>query len=166
MRNCQLSLVTCPTNPWRSGNCQLSRAFTLIELLVVMGIFAIMIGFTSINLIRPQTTSSLYTTIDQINSDLKQQQIRAMSGDGASSYGVYFETNRYTLFTGSAYSVGASDNFIVNLEGGITISNPQTSVVFAQRSGETTSTSFTITNTNSGEQKIITINSLGAITIQ
>ncbi|OGE11288.1 hypothetical protein A3A60_02000 [Candidatus Curtissbacteria bacterium RIFCSPLOWO2_01_FULL_42_26] len=139
--------------------------FTLIELLVVMGIFAIMFGFASINLLRPQTQANLDTTLSTIVADLKEQQIRAMTGNGPSAYGVYFEPSRYTLFTGSIYSAGAADNFSVNLEGGITIS-PTTSVVFVRRSGQTTATTLTITNTNSSEQKTITINTLGAVTIQ
>ena len=139
--------------------------FTIIELLVVMGIFAIMFGFASINLLRPQTQATLDTIVTTLVSDLKEQQIRAMTGDGPSAYGVYFEPSRYPLFTGPIYSASAADNFSVNMEEGITIS-PTTSVVFAQRSGETTTTTFTITNTNSGEQKTITINILGAVTIQ
>lgn len=137
----------------------------MIELMVVMGIFALMLGFASINLIRPQTQANLDTTVTTLISDLKGQQIRAMSGDGPSAYGVFFEQNRYTLFTGSSFSAGATDNFSVNMEGGITIS-PTTSVVFAQRSGETSTTSILVTNTNSNQTKTVTINQYGAASIQ
>src|SRR3989344_9266975 len=78
-----------------------TSGFTLVELMVVMGIFALMLGFTSINLIRPQTQANLDTTVTTLVSDLKEQQIRAMTGDGPSDYGVNFEPGRYTLFTGS-----------------------------------------------------------------
>src|SRR3989344_6035142 len=132
-----------------TGNRKTS-GFTLVELMVVMGIFALMLGFASINLIRPQTQANLDTTVTTLVSDLKQQQIRAMSGDGPSAYGVYLEPNRYTLFTGSSYSAGATDNFSINMDGGVTLS-PTTQIVFAQRSGETNTTTITVTNTNSNQ---------------
>ena len=142
-----------------------TSGFTLVELMVVMGIFALMLGFTSINLIRPQTQANLDTTVTTLVSDLKQQQIRAMSGDGPSAYGVYLEPNRYTLFTGSIYSAGATDNFSINMDGGVTLS-PTTQIVFAQRSGETSTTTITVTNTNSNQTKTITINQYGAALVQ
>ncbi len=130
-----------------------------------MAIFALIIGYTSINLIRPQTKASLDTTVTTLVSDIKEQQIQAMAGDSASAFGIYFESNKYTLFKGGIYNPLSSSNFAINLDQGLSI-NTTASVVFTQRSGETSPTSFILKNNTSNEQKTITINSFGAVTIQ
>lgn len=166
MRNCQLLTV----------NCQLSRGFTLIELMVVMGIFALMLGFASINLLRPQTQASLDTTVKTLVSDIRVQQIKAMAGDtqdtgSALDHGIYLESNRYTLFRG-AYNPTEPSNFIINLETGLQLTTtlPSSQIVFSKRSGEISGfvagqNTITLQNTQSAEQKIITINRYGAVTI-
>ena len=143
---------------WRAG-------FTIPELIIVMSVFLLLTGLITSNLVNLQRRTSLSTVITTLISDLKQQQIRAMSGDGPSAYGVYLEPNRYTLFTGSIYSAGATDNFSINMDGGVTLS-PTTQIVFAQRSGETSTTTITVTNTNSNQTKTITINQYGAALVQ
>lgn len=145
---------------------RISQGFTLIELMVVMGIFALMIGFASINLIRPQTQAYFDTSITTLVADLKEQQMRAMTGDGATIYGVRFNSNNYILFTGSSYPL--TDNFTINLNSNLQISPNPTTIVFAQRSGETgtATTTLTVTNSASGEHKDIIINNLGGIKIQ
>jgi prepilin-type N-terminal cleavage/methylation domain-containing protein len=147
-----------------TSHFKVKAGFTLIELVVVMGIFAIMVGFASINLIHPQTQASLDTTLTSLVSDLKEQQIRAMTGDDKSAYGVHITANNYTLFTGSSYSTG-TEYFTVSLNSGLSISTPS-DIIFAQRSGETTQATFTLTNSTSSESKTIIINTLGAIKIQ
>ena len=146
-------------------NFQFDPGFTLIELMVVMGIFALMVGFASINLIRPQTQASLDTTVTTIVADLKEQQIKAMTGNGASSYSVRFNNSNYILFTGSSYP-SPTDNFTINLDPNLQITPNPTTIVFAQRSGESNTTTLTVTNTASSEQKTIIINILGSVTIQ
>ncbi len=170
-----------PTVHSKSSNTaarQNLSGFTVIEVLLVIAIFAIITGFTSINLLKPQTKASVETTATTLVSDLKEQQLKAMAGDGegqssAQYFGIYFESNRYTLFRGS-YVSGDANNFIVNLNPSITLTNnlpvsPGNQIVFVKRSGEAQnyasgSDSVTLRNTTTGEQKILTINRYGAIT--
>lgn len=86
-----------------------SEGFTLIEILVALGI-AIIIG--SIILVDFQflkEKSNLNNESDAIISALKLAQNKTLSSEGASSYGVYFNTStnpqEYTIFRGSNYVV-------------------------------------------------------------
>ena len=150
--------------------------FTLIELALIMGIIAILVSFITINLLKPQTTASTASTVQILGADIKEQQIKAMSGDtdgesSTDSQGIYFESNRYTLFRGPNYASG-SHYFQVDMDQNLILSNtlPSSQVVFGKRSGEVASyapgsDTITLSHTQSGEQKIITINRYGAITI-
>src|SRR4030042_5273018 len=96
------------------------KGFTLIELMVVMAIFALITGFGALNLVNLQTKSSLAAHVNTLVADIKEQQIKTMAGDmgGTASqieFGIYFESNRYTLFQGPTYSSSDPDNFIVDL---------------------------------------------------
>ncbi len=155
--------------------------FTVIEVLLVMGIFAIISTFTTINLLKPQTKASIETVASTLVSDLRQQQIKALVGDSegqasAQYFGIYFGSSSYTLFRGSSYGLDPAGDFIINLNPNITLTNtlpvsPGNQIVFVKRSGEVSgyvsgSDTITLLNTASGEQKTITINRYGAITIQ
>lgn len=153
------------------------KGFTLLELIIVMTIFAIMAGFVTINLIKPQTSASVDATANVLASDLKAQQIKSMVGGSDSlpqpqNFGIYFESNKYTLFSGSVYNPNDPNNFIVSLDINISIVNNsfQQPTVFARRSGEVTglpsgSNSLTVQNIETGDQKILTINRLGSLSV-
>ena len=173
--NCKLDL---PAGEAGIRNWKFARGFTIIELLLVIGIFAIVATLATINLVKPQTQASVDSTTQTLTADLKQQQLKAMAGDseGASSaqvHGIKFFSDRYILFRGSTYQVGESSNFEVKLETNITLTSinfPSAEVVFLRRSGEVLnytagSNNVTIQNTQSSEQKTITVNRYGAITI-
>src|SRR3990167_5666809 len=103
------------------------QGFTLIELALIMGIIAILISFMSINLLKPQTTASTSSTVQILGADIKEQQIKAMSGDSdgessTDSQGIYFESNRYTLFRGPNYTSG-SHYFQVDMDQNLILSN-------------------------------------------
>lgn len=149
------------------------KGFSLIELLLVIGIFTILSSFAFINLSRSQNKVSLDAAVDTIVSDLRAQQLRAMIGDSeggasGSAYGVYFETDKYTLFKGTSYSAGAASNLVVNLDKGTTLTTinlPSTSIIFAQRSGDVSGfvlaqNSVTLQDP-SGNQKVISVNKYG-----
>jgi len=152
---------------------KLQSGFTVIEVMVVVTIFTLLIGFASINLVRPQTQASLDTIVKTLVSDIRQQQVKAMGGDtdstsAAIEHSIRFETNRYIIFRGITYNPSEPSNFAVDLDGSLQIS-PIQEVVFVKRSGEVlvgAPMTINITNTQTGQQKIITINKYGAITIQ
>lgn len=139
--------IACPpklsSTERRRVNCWRSQhGFTFIEILLVMAAFAILISFTSFSFLRSQKESRLDTTVQTLASDLKDQQTKAMSGgsDGSShlAQGIFFETNRYILFSGNTYNASSPNNFAVDTKEGINIFTtfPSNQIVFSQNNGE------------------------------
>jgi hypothetical protein len=140
-----------------------------------MGLFSALVGIAGVNLIKPQVSINIDSTVNLLVSDIKAQQIKAMSGGtegnvASQSYGIYIEPTRYTLFTGTTYNAGDTTNFVVNIEQGITLSNNLTSsqIVFAKETGEiisyTNGSNIVVTH-SSGVFKTININALGVANI-
>ncbi len=163
----------------RSGGINMNkiqRGFTIIEIIVVLGILATLLSIGYVRFTDIARRAPLSATVETVIADLRGQQTKAMSGYAgggtvADDYGVYFDTNSYTLFKGSAYPTGDSANAITVLPEYITFSSvvfPDSSVVFTKGSGEVSDYSasgntITLTQTLSGEQKTITINRYGAV---
>lgn len=142
----------------------------MVELLVVMGIAGLLLSLIVINLIRPQISTAVTGSTDLLVSDLKQQQIRAMSGEGVA--GIYFEKASYTLFNGLAYSSDDPGNFTVSLPNSLefTANNfPNSILVFASGSGEVVGyvsglDSVKIGNPLGGDTRTVKINRYGVVT--
>jgi len=135
----------------------------------VLSILTTLLGFVTINLSSSQQKTSLSTTVQTIISDMKAQQIKAMTSDTEgrptpSSYGIHFDANQYVLFHGSAYLSTDPSNFVVPLPPNLECTIP-TDVIFSQRSGEIgASTAITIENVTSSEQRTIQLNKYGVVT--
>jgi len=151
------------------------NAFTLVELILIIGLFAVLSMFMTINLIKPQVSINIDSSLNLLISDIKNQQMKAMSGstDGnisAQNYGVYIEPSQYTLFTGTTYNPTDPLNFVVNLDTGVTLTNNLTSsqIVFAKETGDIISyingSNIVVTH-SSGDFKTININALGVVSI-
>jgi len=152
------------------------RGFTLIELGIVFGIIALLAGFVTLNLVNVQKTTSINSAIDMLVSDMKSQQTKTMVGagdTGAENYGIYFQSDRYILFTGITYSSTDSSNFTVVLGSNIEFADstfPDNSLVFLRQSGELNGfidgmNTITIQNAQGFDRKTIKLNRYGAITI-
>lgn len=150
-----------------------SHGFTLVELTLVMALFALLSGFALMNVSRPQTDASLDASVQAIIADIKQQQLKAMTGESGNAsssqpHGIFFETNRYTLFQGAIYNSNDSNNFQIALRPNVRISAntfPLATAVFAKRSGELPGGPYTLTIVNDAgnESVTLTINRLGGV---
>jgi hypothetical protein len=153
-----------------------SAGFTIVEVMLTLGIITTLTTLSLIALVRPQTSGSISTTNTKIVADIKNQQLKAMTGatDGDSqshSFGIYFENNRYILFRGLNYSPSDTNNFVVNLDSDLIFSSvnlPSNSIVFAKRSGEVVNfnqatSSFVLSSSLDSQQISIRINGYGAI---
>lgn len=150
-----------------------NKGFTLPELMVGMAMFAILVGLVTINLTGVHSSTNINTTIDTMVADIKQQQIKAMTGDtegraSADSYGVHFDTTDYVLFHGTSYNASDTSNLTIDLSQGMQIIRlTHQEIIFNQGNGEIkdSSGSDTITlETPSGQQKTVTFNKYGAVT--
>ncbi len=151
--------------------------FTLIEILLVGSLTLIIITLGGVNLIRPQRKTIETSVIDNIVSDLNAQQTKSMVGDistgGApTKYGIYFESDKYTLFKGDTYSSLNATNLVIVLPSSQTfsvINVPSGQILFSKRSGDFDNYSagqntLTVTNQDSGDQKLVQINRYGIVT--
>lgn len=115
-----------------------TKGLTIVELLVVMAIAIILWGISTIVFIRPQEVVNLDATVATLTADMKAQQTKAMSGDAGSDYGIHLETNSYTLFVGSTYDSSDPNNFAVNVDNPIQITDvtfPGSNLIFQKGSG-------------------------------
>lgn len=149
--------------------------FTLIELMLVIAIIATLMGITTMSLTGAQQKSSMNATLGIFISDIRAQQLKAMVGDTegratSDTYGISFQSTKYTLFHGT-FSASETSNFDINLPPSIQVSStfPNSQITFLKGSGEVSgftngSNTITLTDSADGSVKIITINKYGVVT--
>lgn len=144
-----------------------TKGFTLIELMLVMGLFVALVAIVYINASRPQISSSLNTIVSVLISDIRHQQLKSITGDSATTHGIYFETDKYTLFKGASYNPADPDNFAVTLTSGLEFSNigfPSNTLLFEKDgsySGYAGSDVSVTVYHSAGDEKVVTINKYG-----
>lgn len=154
---------------------QKRRGFTLIEVIVILGIVATLVAMGVIGSLSFRSASTLRTTAITLQSDLANQQIKAMTGDtegrsSADTYGIFFAPSSYTLFHGSVYNPSDSTNFTVQLgeELALATTYPNSQLIFTKASGEPVTSpnpaTIIIRDTNNTLQYTLTLNRFGVIT--
>ena len=152
--------------------------FTFVEVVIVMGLVGMLITILSTTLFRSQQSASLDATAQLLVSDIKKQQVFAMSGDTASSgvfidYSVRFDPQQYTLYPGSVYVQSNPLNITVPVESPLSIVSATLSAqvaTFARLSGDVRDYTLSggtiiIQNNQTGQQKQIQINRRGVIVV-
>lgn len=95
--------------------------FTLIEILVVLAILGLTAGLIFPNFNFWQKQSSLDAAAQEIVSALRLAQSQTLASEGASVFGVYFETDKFTLFKGVSFYPSSPDNNIHPLNSSLKI---------------------------------------------
>jgi len=138
----------------------MKNGFTIIELLVVLTVFIALIGLGYINIIGIERRAPITATVNTFIGDLRGQQTKAMTGVAQGSF--------ILAVSGTSYSI---DSSVVALPENVTIVTtfPGSVITFTKGSGDISGFSsgndtVTVTQTLSGEHKIITINRYGAVT--
>lgn len=89
-------------------NSTSKSGFTLVEFLVVFAILAILVAISATAFLYFSSKSDLQNNAQELIEILKSAQNKALSSEGASRYGVYFNNttpvNQYILFKGASYS--------------------------------------------------------------
>lgn len=160
-----------------SRNTSSQRGFTLVEFLLVMSIFAVLAGIATVNLLSFQRQSQLNATVDTFVADMKEQQMKAMSGDAGGdpsmeNYGINLDAvnYQYILYKGT-YSAADTSNFAVSVPRSVNISStfPNSQINFEKGSGEivgyaSNSATITFQDSSNSDQKVIQLNKYGVIT--
>ncbi len=153
------------------------KGFTLVELLLVMGIIGLLLAVSSLLLLNLIPKASLTTQAEKLVAELRNQQLRAMTGQIGSagtvqSQGAYFTADRYVLFSGTSYNVADPENFEIILDQPLQIESalPASQVVFLAGSGEIDTYDsdrdrITIRNPSSNESVAIEFNQYGIIDV-
>jgi len=140
-----------------------------------MAILLVLYAILSINISQTPQHSSLTTQMTTLVSDIKNQQLKALTGhtsEGVSSaYGIYYSEISYTLFAGTSYSPSSPSNHLINLNDNLTFNNinlPQQTVVFSALTGEVTNydsgqNTLSLSNTITNDTQTLTLNAWGAV---
>lgn len=152
------------------------NGWTYPEIIVAMGILAVLVGLVSMNAFSSQYKTYASTTVDNLAADMALQQTRSMVGDSSAvgvktAYGIYFQSDRYTMFKGNTYAAGNADNVTVNLNPSFTFSSigfPGGQLLYASGSGAFANyvngqNTVTLRNTGSGTTQQLRINSYGVL---
>jgi len=165
---------TWPFSLNKERNSFSSQGFTLPELVVTIFVLLTLVSLITINLSYTQRRATLNTAITTLVADLKDQQMKAMSGDtegrsSADNYGIYFQSGSYVLFHGSSYNASASANTTITIDTSQHFTTTGKTVLFNRVTGEvsgynSSSDTITLEDIPSGDQKTLEYNRYGVIT--
>ena len=125
--------------------------FTLIEIIVVLGILSTLLSIGYISAVNIQRRAPITATVNIFIADLRSEQTKAMTAVNQNSYSI------------SIADYPTPENIIINT------TFPGSVIAFTKGSGDIAgfvpgNNTVTITQTLTGEHKIITINRYGAVT--
>lgn len=151
---------------------KINRGISLIEILVVVSILAIIVAIVVPNFSKFHNQQALRNTTEDVISLLNEARNNTISSKDSNTYGIHFETGKATLFTGTAYTVSASNKQIIfdkavsiPTSGGIILNGGGSDVIFNRLTGETTKYGTVIIRliSDASSQKTINISKLGVI---
>ncbi|OGG18797.1 hypothetical protein A3D78_02165 [Candidatus Gottesmanbacteria bacterium RIFCSPHIGHO2_02_FULL_39_14] len=152
------------------------RGFTLIEVVIVIAFLMTLLGLVLASSINFRISTDVNSEVNKLITDIKNQQIKAMTGDTEGSLivdssGINFSQTKYTMFHGDTYTPANPTNFDVELESNLKIINtfPNNTIIFSLKSGEIASftpgsDSITIQDAANSVSRTIKLNKYGSIT--
>ena len=145
---------------------QTKRGFTLIELLVMLAVMGAIVTFAEPMLSSFMFSQDASTSAAGAVDALRQAQSATMAGKSPGRWGVHFETNRYVLFQGAAYSAGAPENLTHELSAGVTVTGISLSgggsdVHFADHRGVPTEAGTVTFTAATGKTNTVTVGAAG-----
>ncbi|MEI6022238.1 MAG: prepilin-type N-terminal cleavage/methylation domain-containing protein [bacterium] len=142
--------------------------FTLVEILFVLGIIVILSSIFSLSFSSFRSSQVLKNNMDSALSLLYEARTDTISGLNGTTYGVNFETNQMTFFSGSSYAAGASGNRVVQYDTGVTmsaisLSDSGSQIIFNKITGVPNQYGTITLTAQGGSTKIITIGASGSV---
>lgn len=154
---------------------KLARGFTLTELLLVIGLVAIILSFSIVNILPLRDRASINTLTSTVIADIRQQQLQAMIGDTEGNgvrtpHSIYFTGNTYTSYPGTTYSAQNQYNFTITLDESVEFVNTFLNNTLTFASGSGAFANYTGSNNTlilrvkqTGQQRVITLNQYGVV---
>lgn len=152
-------------------NKYFNRGISFIEIMVVISILGIIITIVTPSLSSFRNQQTLNNTTDDIVSVLNLARNQTLSSQNSNYYSVHFTSGSATLFTGGTYSSGNSTNYVVSFSDLVNtetiLSDRGSDVSFTRLTGEATNYGNIVVQlvSNSANQKTITINKIGTISV-
>jgi type II secretory pathway pseudopilin PulG len=154
------------TFPLRSG-----RGFTLVEAVITTGIITILAGAT-FGVIGVQKSAKFDSQSQELLGSLRDMQSKSRSVEGNREYGVSFSGNSWTTFSRDPASQAVTNLRTTTLSSATlttAIVPNATQVVFTRLTGQptnSTSATLTLNMTNPTKQRVLKVESAGAIYVQ
>ncbi len=141
-----------------------SAGFTLVEVLLIMAIFGL-IGGLSIPFYQSfQVTSQLDNTTEEIVQTIREAQIKSMSSEDLSDFGIHFGSQEYILFRGSTYAPADVYNETFEIATTMSVSTGgNNDIIFSSVDGIPNVEASILVSSNNGKNHNITINGLGVV---
>jgi len=141
------------------------KAFTLVETLFVIGIFSILVIFTLPLSLDFYKKYQLNVYTEELIQALRRVQLKSMSIEQDSKFGIYLTEKNYVLFRGNSYATRETQyDETFDLPQAIN-SSGLSEIVFTKAEGLPSATG-SIVLSNNIENKTIDINSLGRINLK
>ena len=148
------------------------KGITLLEVIIVIAIIGILIGIALPQFSAIKNAQIIKGAGEDILSVLGKARSQTLASLNSTEYGVHFETNRVTIFSGTVYSSGNVSNVIENISSPASISTISltggaTDVYFNRLSGTPNKTGTIVVSISSDTSltKTITISSTGEVSI-
>ncbi len=144
----------------------MEKGFTLIEVLLVVGVLAILLTLAIPVTIDFYKSQQLDTHTQGIIQTLRRAQLKAMSIEEDSSFGVFLTNDNYILFRGNSFATrDAAFDEIFDLPVVITVQDSPKDVVFSKFEGKPNAIGSIILS-NDGLIQVININEIGRINLE
>lgn len=142
------------------------KAFTLIEILLVVVILAVLAGSAIPVSISFYKTQQLDTHVKGVVQALRRAQLKAMSIEDDSIFGVYLTDDSYILFKGNSFDVrDTSYDEVFDLPEVITVSGVQ-EIAFSKFEGMPVNLTGDVILNSDNDSRTININEVGRVNLQ
>jgi Tfp pilus assembly protein PilW len=143
---------------------------TLLEILISVAVLVLIVSVITSIFLSFDKHQALERDVSKVISTLEKAKALTLFSREASQYGVHIEASQITLFKGSTYQVGASDNRLTGLHSkvsisGYTLNGGGDDIVFDRLTGETSQdgTITLMSKIDSSQTKTITIEKTGLV---
>ena len=141
------------------------KALTLVEILIIVALLAILASFTFPMGLDFYRSQQLETKTQEVIQTLRRAQLKAISQELDSNYGVYFTQQNYILFKGNSYLTRDSQyDEIFNFSAIMNISGLN-EITFSRLEGKPSVTGNIVLSSN-GNTATININEIGRINLE